>query len=307
MIPLSRRTFLAGAATTVALSAVPFGSFGMARATPLGIPAGVQLWTVKEELAKDFEGTLKALHAIGYERVESAGWFDRTPEQFRTAVSNAGLECTSSHYSLASLMEDTDAKLAFARDVGAQFCVASSPAPRRPIDSKRPWSHGVAEAMTLADWRANADAMNKIGAKAKALGIRFGYHNHSAEFLRYDGVEAFDELLRLTDPELVSFELDLGWVAAAGMDPVHVLEHHGDRIRLLHVKDIATRERTPHKIVADETTVPIGKGTIDWPAVFAAAAKAPIHSYFVEQEAPFTQPPLDALKESIAYLNTFKA
>lgn len=161
--------------------------------------------------------------------------------------------------------------------------------------------------MTLDDWRRNAARMNEVGARAAALGMRFAYHNHPAEFLAYDGKVAFHELLEHTDPALVAFELDLGWVAAAGYDPAHVLKEHGARIELLHVKDIATKERKPGTIAGDLTTVPIGKGSIDWPAVFAAAKAARIKSWFVEQEAPWVQPQLTALTDSIAYLRTLPA
>ena len=81
-----------------------------------------------------------------------------------------------------------------------------------------------------------------------------------------------------------------------------MLEAYAHRTHLLHVKDLATSERVPGKIVSDERTTPIGQGTIDWPAVFRVAAKAPIHSYFVEQEVPFAEPPLQALAKSIAYV-----
>ncbi len=94
----------------------------------------------------------------------------------------------------------------------------------------------------------------------------------------------------------------IGWTAAAGYDPVEVIGRYAPRIHLLHVKDIATKERTPGRIPADLRTVPIGQGTVNWAAVFAAAQRAPIHSWFVEQEAPFARPPLEGLQQSLAYL-----
>ncbi|MEI9927726.1 MAG: sugar phosphate isomerase/epimerase [Sphingomonas sp.] len=113
--------------------------------------------------------------------------------------------------------------------------------------------------------------------------------------------------MRLTDPAYVAFEADLGWVAAGGFDPAEVLRHHGDRIELLHIKDLATKAREPSRIADDLTTVPVGKGTIDWPAVFAAAREAKIRGWFVEQEPPWTQPPLEAIAQSLAYLNALPA
>lgn len=300
----TRRDFLAlgsAAAATAFLPSAP------ASASPLGIPPGLQLWTVKEELAADFTGTLKALGKLGYKRVEAAGWHGRSPKDFRAAVEDAGLSCVSCHHSLKNLIADSEALLALAKEVGVQFCMASSPAPPRTPAPGLEWNRALADAMTLADWRSNAEAMNRIGRQAKALGIRFGFHNHSAEFLSYGGRTAFDELVRLTDPSLVDFQLDIGWVAAAGFDPAQVLKRHARRIRLLHVKDIATKERKRGRIADDMRTTPIGKGTVDWRLVFAAARKAPIHSYFVELEAPFAEPPLTGLAQSLTYLTSLKA
>ncbi|MEO7169433.1 MAG: sugar phosphate isomerase/epimerase [Sphingomonas sp.] len=300
---LDRRMFLGAAGAAVGSALLPISAGAM----PLGLPPGLQLWTVKEDLAKDFAGTLKSLKAIGYDRVEAAGWVGLSPADFRKGVAAAGLDCFSCHYSMMELMGEVDTRLAAARDVGVRYFVASSPAWRKPLPPGRPWVQAVAEAMTLDDWRRNAARMNEVGARAAALGMRFAYHNHPAEFLAYDGKVAFHELLEHTDPALVAFELDLGWVAAAGYDPAHVLKEHGARIELLHVKDIATKERKPGTIAGDLTTVPIGKGSIDWPTVFAAAKAARIKSWFVEQEAPWVQPQLTALTDSIAYLRTLPA
>jgi sugar phosphate isomerase/epimerase len=273
-----------------------------AAARPLPYPPGVQLWTVKDDLARDFEGTLRAIGRLGYRRIESAGWHGRTAIQFRRAVNAAGLDCVSAHYGLRDLIEDMDGRLGFARDVGARYVIASSPAPTRALDSSKPWPVAVAEAMTLADWRSNAETMDRIGRRAQAMGLRFGYHNHSAEFLAYERRLPLDEIVRLTDPAHVVLELDIGWVAGAGYDPVEVIRRYAPRIHLLHVKDLATSERIPGRLVRDERTTVIGEGTLDWPAIFKAARQAPVHSYFVEQEDPFTEPPLQALAKSIAYL-----
>lgn len=292
---------LAAAAMTVAPSALA------ARPRVLALPPGLQLWTVKEDLARDFAGTLRRLKSLGYARVEAAGWVDRTPAEFRRGVRAAGLDCMSCHFSMGDLIAEPESRLAAAREVGARFLVASSPALSKPLDPAKPWVLAVADAMTLDDWRRNAEAMNRIGARAKAMGLRFGYHNHPAEFLTIDGVFVFAELLRLTDPALVTFELDLGWVAGAGYDPARILAEHGNRIELLHVKDIAARDRVPGRIVTDLNTTPVGAGSIDWAPVFAAAEKAQIRGWFVEQEPPFTASPLVGLRQSLAYLKALEA
>lgn len=299
---ITRRTFIASVGALGACSGLP----GPAGAMALPYPPGIQLWTVKEEMARDLEGTLRALGSMGYRRVETAGWHGRTADQFRSAVRAAGLDAVSAHYGLKDLIDDTEGRLAFARDIGVQYVVASSPAPSRALDPAKPWSHAVAEAMTLADWRSNAQAMDRIGSRARAMGMRFAYHNHSAEFLDYERVMPMDEIVRMTDPANVAVELDIGWVAGAGYDPVPIIQRFASRIHLLHIKDLATAERVPGRMVADERTTVIGQGTIDWPAVFRAVRAAPIHSYFVEQEEPFTEPPLQAAAKSLAYLRDLR-
>ncbi len=298
MSPITRRRFIAQGSLVAAGALLP----GAATARPLRQPPGVQLWTVKDEIAKDFEGTLRSIARLGYRRVESAGWYGRTPAQYRKAIRSAGLDCVSAHYGLADLIKDPEGSLGFARDVGVRYVVASSPAPSRPRDESKPWASGLAEVMTLADWRSNAEAMDRIGRRARQMGMRFGYHNHAVEFLSYERRLAMDEIVRLTDPANVVLELDIGWVAGAGYDPVEVIRRYAPRIHLLHVKDVVSPVRVPGRMLEDSRTTSVGAGTIDWPAVFRAARAAPIHSYFVEQEAPFAEPPLQALAKSIAYL-----
>ena len=298
MLAVSRRAFMVqgGAVAAGALIAAP------SSAAKLRFPPGIQLWTVKDDMARDPEGTLKAIGKMGYKRVEAAGWHGRTPQQFRKMVRAAGLDCVSAHYGLKDLIDDTDGRLAFARDVGCKYVVASSPAVPKSLDPAKPWPVAVAEAMTLEAWRSNARAMERIGKRARALGLRFCYHNHSAELLDYEGVMPLAEIVRMTNPRHVALELDIGWVAAAGYDPVTIIKRFASRIELLHIKDQLSPVRVPGKMIADDRTTVIGKGTIDWKATFRALRGSPVHSYFVEQEEPFTEPPLEAARKSLAYM-----
>lgn len=297
-MPITRRDFLAGAA--VAGTGALIGT--SACAATRGIPPGIQLWAVQDIMKTDFAGTLRSLARLGYRRIEAAGWYGLTPAQFAKGVRDAGLEAYSAHHGLRDLAENTEDRLAFARDVGVKYVVASSPAPSRPLDPAKSWIYAVRDAMTLADWRSNAEAMNRIGERASAMGMTFAYHNHPAEFTAYEGHLAYHEIARLTDPAKVKLELDLGWVAAAGYDPVEVLGLYGSRIHLLHIKDIATRDRVPGRIADDTTTVPIGQGTLDWPAIFRAVARTRVNGWFVEYEPPFVQPTLLSAEQSIDYL-----
>lgn len=308
---IDRRRFIATAGAVLAAGAVAPSTVGAARArSTLGLPAGLQLWSVKEELAKDFDGTLRALRRIGYRRIEAAGWAGRTPAAYRKAILAAGLEPYSCHFGMRDFIAQDDAawdKLREARDVGMRYVVASSPANFRPVPEGMPWGKGLAMTMTLDDWRRNADAMNAVGARAKAMGMRFGYHNHAFEFLTLDDVFVYGELDRRTDPSLVAFEMDLAWVAGCGYDPADMLRRFAPRIELLHVKDIETTVRQPGVIAQNTQTVPVGSGSIEWASVFAQADAAPIKSWFVEQEPPFTAPALDGLEKSLKHLNAIAA
>jgi sugar phosphate isomerase/epimerase len=305
MVEPTRRMVL-GACGLGLAAAMAGPSIAAARRRTLALPPGLQLWTVGSELKRDFDGTLRQLRKIGYRQVETAGWLGRSPADFRRAVTSAGLKIASCHFSMGDLIDEHETELAQARDVGARYIVASSPAISKPLARGKPWPVAVAEAMTLDDWHRNADAMNRIGAQARAMGMRFGYHNHPAEFMTIDGRFVWDELLRLTNPADICFELDLGWVAAAGYDPAAILKKDAARIELLHVKDIAAREREPGRIASQLTTTPVGAGSIDWRATFAAADQAPIKAWFVEQEPPFTHSPMEGVAESLGYLRALR-
>jgi sugar phosphate isomerase/epimerase len=294
-------------AAFAAASTIPGSALAAAARARRLPPLGVQLWTVKNDLAKDFDGTLRALARLGYRRIEAAGYYDRSPKQFRHAMRSAGLECVSTHHSMSDLIENSEARLAFARDLGVKYVVASSPATAKEVDASRGWNQGVADAMTLDHWRYNAEQMERIGKRARAMGLRFGYHNHAAEFLAYDRRLPMDEIVRLTDPANVVLELDLGWAAAAGYDPAEAIRRYAPRVHLLHVKDIATSERVPGRIAADARSTVVGEGTIDWRSAFAATRFTPLHSFFVEQEDPFSEPPLQALAKSAAYIRKLQA
>jgi sugar phosphate isomerase/epimerase len=286
---LSRRSLLAAG---LAVTATP----ALARSP---WPLGVQLWTVHAELAADFQSTLRAIAEIGYRRVETASLHGRTPPAFHMALKAAGLVCDSAHVSMSDLRDDPGAAIGMARDLGAKHLVCSSPAPVRPLQKGIDWNTALARAMTLDDWKHNADLLNRFGAQAARAGLRLGYHNHLAEAGLYEGVRAYDLLLERTQPDLVCMELDVAWAAAGGLDPVTLLKKHGARIELLHLKDLAVKQDSGRPI----TTVELGRGTIDWSAVILAAKAAGVRAAFVEQEAPFVRPVLESLRISHDFLS----
>ncbi len=292
----TRRKFLEGGAAVVLCGGALLRPKRLL-ASPWGLPLGLQLYSVRELLPGDYEGTLRRLAELGYKEVEAAGFFHHPAKEVKQAMDLAGLRCVSAHYPWTELQRDLPAILAFHKELGAEYIVCSSPGHKDVTQSKA--------ALTLDDWRWNADRFNETGAKVKAAGLRFGYHNHTAEFRALGGTVPFDELLRLTDPALVTFEMDCGWVTVGGGDPVAYLKRYADRISMLHIKDFK-RPEAPKTADAAPQAAELGRGTTDFPAIFKAAVKGQIKHCFVEQEQ-FDMPPFEALKIDADYVRSFRS
>jgi sugar phosphate isomerase/epimerase len=236
-------------------------------AAPLQLPIGLQLYSVRELLPKDFDGTLSKLAAAGYVEVEAAGYYDRTAQQFRHSMDQAGLRCISTHHPMDQLRPRLDEYIEYAHTLGLSYIVCPSPTRRDPAAKGE---------LNLDDWHWVAGELNRIGEKVKAAGMVFGYHNHGPEFGSEGGVVFYDELLRLTDPKLVVFEMDCGWVFAAGRNPLDYLSKTPERFPLLHVKDMARRANGEF-----HSTV-LGRGAMHYGPILRAATG--LKHYFIEQE-----------------------
>lgn len=283
----SRRDFLktTGAAAAVALTGTPL------LAESLDVPLGLQLYSVRELLPKDFDGTLKQLGGFGYKTVEAAGFYKKTAAEWRQAMSDAGLRCVSAHYPLAQIKGHEQELIDYAKAIGLEYMICSWVGMHRDPANK-------SEKLDLDDWRWAADQFNAIGEKVKAAGMQFGYHNHTIEFVREDGVMYYDELLKRTDPKLVVFEMDCGWVVAGGANPVHYLKQDPKRFPMLHVKDLVKQPDGKWKNVV------MGKGTIDYRPIFKAATG--LKYYFIEQEE-FEGDPMTELHEDAEFMQKFSA
>ena len=277
---LTRREFVGLGAGAVAA----FAGAGRLAAKPLGRPIGLQLYSVRELLPKDFDGTLAKVRAAGYTEVEAAGYYDRTAAQFRKAMDQAGLRCVSTHHPLGVLRPQLDALIEYGHALGLDYMICSSSVRRDPA------SNGP---LNLDDWRWVAGEFNRIGEKVKAAGMTFGYHNHTPEFGVEGGTVLYDELLRLTDPKLVVFEMDCGWVAATGRNPVEYLSKTPERFPLLHVKDMV-RGTTG----GFHSTV-MGRGVVDYRPILRAATG--LKHYFIEQEE-FDMDTIEALRLDAEYM-----
>lgn len=301
----TRRDFLksAGAASVTALA---FRNALTLEAYPLGLPPGLQLYSLRELLPKDFDGTLKAIAAAGYQEVEAAGYYAMSAPDFKQSMEAAGLHCVSGHYPLDMLQPNLENVLNYAKEAGLQYIVCSSPSLKDPskvkASPKDPGYHEAwVEAFTLDDWKWNAEQFNQIGGRLKAYGMKFGYHNHTTEFRKQGKVVPYDALIQQTDPELVTFEMDCGWVAVAGYSPVEYLTKYPTRISMLHVKDFDLKKGTEHP-----QSTELGRGSIDYKPIFEAAKKGGhLTHYFVEQEE-FDMPPLEAIKVDAEYMRGLK-
>jgi sugar phosphate isomerase/epimerase len=278
------------------------------------LPIGVQLYTLDPDLDADFDGTLRRLAAIGFRRVEMAGYHGRTAAELRRAFDVAGLECRSAHIQPSPRgngpsFAETDA---LARDmhlIGVTDVVL--PIPLFPADFRPPAETNAGDgfrasgqAMKADDWRRTAAFLNEHARLLAPHGLKVGYHNHNFEFAPQGGTTGFDILLGETDPARVSFEMDLGWVAAAGHDPAALLAAHPGRFTQVHVKDIKASTVTNFAGRQDPTEV--GSGTIDWAKVLPAAWDAGVRGYHVEQEPPFPGPRIASVEKSFRFLATLE-
>ena len=278
----SRRSFLKASGALAAATCVGVRQL---MAAPLRFPIGLQLYSVRNQLPKDFEGTLQKVAAAGYKEVEAAGYYDKTAAQFGDAIQKAGLKCISTHHPLVQLRAQLGPLIEYAQALGLQYMICSWAGVHR--DPTRTGD------LNLDDWRYVADQFNAIGEKIKGAGMTFGYHNHMIEFGKENGIVYFDELLKRTDPKSVVFEMDCGWVVVAGHNPVEYLGKYPERFPLLHVKDMIKEPDGKWRNVV------MGKGSIDYKPIFRAATG--LKHYFEEQEE-FQGDPFSELREDAEYL-----
>ncbi len=300
---ISRRRFmyLTGLSTAGMMS---FARLHHGMAEPLDLPAGIQLYAVRDELSKDASGTLKALYEIGYREVELAGFGKYSPAEFHGLISDAGLRCPSAHLRLDS-GADLSAVLASANALGARYAVSSI-----LFDSFPKGNMGQGQALPalgLEGFKKTAARMNELGKAAKAAGLQYAYHNHNFEFEKMpDGSAGYDVLLNETDHELVKFEIDCGWMTLAGSSPAAYLKQYPGRFRILHVKDFRpTKSTVDLRGPGRPTGVELGHGFIDYAAIFAGAKGAGIEHIFAEQEAPYARGQMESAKESFRFLESF--
>lgn len=272
----TRREFLGTVGALLASTGLPTTrrSPGLAALTKLG-PIGVQLYTVRGELKKDFSGTLAHVAKIGYKEVEFAGYFGHSPGEISSLLKQNGLTAPSAHIGFPVLGAEWDKIIADALVIGHQYLVC-------------PWIDD--KYRTVDGYKRVAELFNRAGEQAKQAAIQFAYHNHNFEFPPIDGQIPYDLLIAATAPRFVAMEMDVFWIRSGGKDPLDYFARYPGRFQMLHIKDMDAAGKM----------VDVGKGVIDWKTILGRRALAGTKHIFVEHDEP--KDPFASIRDSYAYL-----
>jgi sugar phosphate isomerase/epimerase len=288
---MNRRSFLGTTAATLAAAELSWALPAEHKIKAVG----VQLYSVRNTMKSDFDGTIAKVAQIGYKEVEFAGYFDHSPKDISEILRKNGLTAPSCHVGYDIVEKKLSEQIEASHTIGHKFIVCPW------IDPKQ---------RTEPDgFKRAADLFQKAGEETQKAGIQFAYHNHTFEFQPSDalgGKLPYDVLLA-TDPKYVKMELDLCWISVAGKDPIEYFNKYPGRFPLVHVKDMSRLPKgaegptaDPDKEMKDMTEV--GGGIIDWKHIFANSGKAGIEHYFVEHDFP--KDPFDSITKSYKYLST---
>lgn len=321
---MKRRTFLKNSTgASLALSTLGLSTFANPLISSPGIktiPIGIQLYTLATVLSEDFTGILKMLSDTGYEKLEFAGpyyfssneeidnniliqqmglkgygYYNNTPKELRNILDDLGLSAPSAHVSLESLDHNLDEAINAAKIIGHEYITI--PMMLKP---------------NMDEWKAMADKFNLIGEACRKAGVGFAYHNHSQEFAEMDGEIVMDMMLKRTDPEFVSFELDLFWTTVAGINPADYFKKYPGRFKMIHIKEMAREMDEPNtdwKLFTDREKIGpifsnqtiVGEGVIDFGSIIKEAQKSKVEHYFIESDFP--PEPIPFAKKSFENLN----
>lgn len=224
----------------------------------------LQLYTVRDLTSRDMPGTLRRISEIGYPAVEFAGYGGHSPQDLRKIIDDLGMRASGAHVPLDSWETDPETVLADMHALNCTHAIVPIAPPERRGEE--------------ASVARLAGSFNRWGELCRQAGVTFSYHNHDFEFALVGGTTMWDVLIRETDPELVHLELDLYWVRYGGADPERMLRDLGDRISLVHLKDMASD--------AQRSDLPVGEGIMPWPELLNVAEEAGVEWYIAEQDNP---------------------
>jgi sugar phosphate isomerase/epimerase len=284
MKKINRREFIGkttmGIGSAFVLSQLPGHLF--THAAFINMPIGFQTWSVKEELVKDFAGTLKMMAGQGYQLMEmcspkgyvNSGFgplLNMKTADMRSTIADAGLNCPSCHFGFGELTDDLDGRIEWAQQMGLTQMICSS--------------FGLPKTAVLNDFLVAADKLNKAGEKIKKAGMQGGYHNHETEFATLDGQLLYDALMSRFDADLIKMQFQTE-VINLGYKASDYFKKYPGRFISSHLSDWT----------ADKKEVPIGQGVIDWKDFFAAAKTGGVKNFFVEMNP-------DKFKDSAGYIH----
>jgi sugar phosphate isomerase/epimerase len=254
-------------------------------------PIGLQLYSLREQFARDVPATLDQVRGFGIKYVELAGTYGVTPEKFKQELDARGLKAVSGHFPFEQCRDHIEDVARDAKILGLEYVGCAWIPHQDPFDEK--------------SCREAAAIFNRAGEALAKHGLKFFYHTHGYEFLPYGNGTLFDLLMAETKAEFVGYEMDVFWIVHPGQDPVKLLEKYGSRFELMHVKDM--KKGTPTGLFTGHSdvtnNVPLGAGVIDWSATFKAAQKAGVKWYFIEDESPTS---VAQIPQSLRYLEKLK-
>lgn len=296
---MNRRRFLA---TTGSFAAASLLGCRATHGACGPLPSGVQLFTVRDALQRDPRAALAALREIGIVEAELFGLdgpasgtlFGLPAAELRAAFATAGIRVPLSH--IGGALTNSRDIAAVAKALGVETVVVALP---NEFTAERNGRGGMAPIESIAALDALAAKLDRVGREYRDLGLGFGYHNHHVEFMPVDGVVAYDYLMQHTDPQLVKIELDLGWIAYSGLDPVDYLEKYAGRVVACHFKDY---DPTVDTDVPQRKLVAPGMGTVDFAAVLAAMRETNVAHGFLEVD--ISDEPLTAVRTGHAHLES---
>lgn len=254
-------------------------------------PLGIQAYTFRGSWPRGIEATLDTIQKLGITEMEGGPIPGMSTEELRKQLDKRNIKMPSIGADYTALAKSTDETIKNAKILGASYVmVASIPHDR--------------SGFTLENAKKAVEDFNRSGKILKENGITLTYHNHGFEFVPYKDGTLFDYLVQNTNPEYVSFEMDILWTAFPGQDPVKLLNKYGSRWKLMHLKDLKKGVKGDLSGGTPKTNdVALGKGSIDIEGVLKAAKKAGVKHYFIEDESPSY---LKQIPETIAYIKSLK-
>ncbi len=241
------------------------------------LPVALQMYTVRDDLATDYVGTLRQVAEIGYTAVEIDPPTVMTATALKAGLTDLGLEAVAAHIGFEALVRDPSGALMAAKEMGCGYAVCPSIPEERRGDA--------------AAYQALGQILSGAGAKAKEYGLQFAYHNHAFEFARLTGHRAYDILMDAASTDLVAAEFDVYWAQYGGVDPAAYIRRLGSRCRIIHMKDMAAD--------TDRSFAEVGEGILDMDAIVAAGQEAGTAWYIVEQDLSTKRPPMEAARLSL--------